>query len=96
MAVLIVERDQAFPTYIPEMEAECKVMPLEKYDGEGSALRKGTVFYVEDHLLDRMLEVLAKANPGCNVAVLKLERVGHCPAGDLAIKQVSKAGMLPS
>jgi hypothetical protein len=53
-------------------------------------------FLVDDRWVDDLMKVLAQLNPGCEVEVYKMEKVGQCPAGDYVAKEVSKDGLLPA
>lgn len=64
---------------------------------EGDSVERTQSFFLVDEVeVERFVELMASLNPGCDVEVYSMERVGHCPAGDYTIKVVSDDGVLPA
>jgi hypothetical protein len=84
------ERVQA---YFREIDAEVDVLLQEKYDGQSAV--QGTVFFPEEYQVDTLVRMLASKNPGAEIMVFRLEKVGQCPAGDFVEKNVTEDGTLP-
>jgi hypothetical protein len=53
-------------------------------------------FVVEERGHEQVMQELAKLNPGCEVELFVLQKVGQCPAGDFVAKEVTKDGLLPA
>jgi hypothetical protein len=95
MLLVEVSRLETIPIYAEALERDVDVFYTEKYAGEGPVLKKGVFFHVNDRDVDKLMEALAKENPGCDINVYRLEKVGHCPAAEYVTKQVTKNGTLP-
>ena len=97
MILVEVDRGNATPVYVENLDRDVIVIAQDRYDMPDGhdVLRKGTFFHTDDRNVDSLMQALARANPGCDINVYRLEKVGHCPAGEYVAKQVTKAGTLP-
>lgn len=55
-----------------------------------------SLWLVKPKDVDRFVKYAAEKNPGCEIQVWHLEKVGQCPAGDFVQKDVTKDGILPA
>jgi hypothetical protein len=68
--------------------------PLE--EGRSNFSKEAEFVLVDDRDVDAALAALAEQNPGYEVRVYGLEKVGQCPAAPMVVKEVTAHGVLPS
>lgn len=97
--LVVIERhgDGELTLYFEDVNAEVTGFNPDRVpDNVHKTARNIMFFSVPDKKVAAFVEYAAKQNPGCEVQVYTLEKVGQCPAGDYVMKDVTKDGVLPT
>lgn len=91
-----IDRGDALNIYLNAVGIEVEAITPNKPDrNDEYSLSNCSLFFVPDKHVKTLVERAAKANPGCEIQVFSMEKVGQCPAGDFVMKDVTKDGILP-
>ena len=86
-----------FSVYFEECNTEVIALnPYHTAEGVQKNTRNISFFLVHDKKVDAFVEYASKQNPGCEIQVYTMSKVGQCPAGDYVVKDVTKDGVLPT
>lgn len=95
-SLVLIDRGDAVNIYLNAVGIEVETITPEKPNrNDEYTLRNCSLFNVAEKHVKLFVERAAQANPGCEIQVFSLERVGQCPAGDFVMKDVTKDGILP-
>jgi hypothetical protein len=91
-----VARTKGSPLWVNDhMRHDAKYMPTAEVT-DNNPVRQAEFWLIEDRDVDVFIKYMAEANPGVDVEVYGMEKVGHCPAAEFVIKAVTEDGILPA
>lgn len=94
--LVLISKGDEFNIYLDDVGIEVEVVPVPKTDRhENLNLKNTSLFLVDDRHVKLFVQKAAQKNPGSEIKVFSLEKVGQCPAGDFVMKDVTKDGILP-
>lgn len=88
---------RGYDFFIEGLRREPQALIGRPFDLEHDRYEDGCDFFlVESNESDKFVELMAQKFPGCDIEMYAMAKVGHCPAGEFAMKRVTEDGILPA